>query len=240
MTWGAGVIKWGVKHVYLGKEEWRCLCCWLSGVTPLPWFAAAAWGRTSITNELSSLGALPKSPQAKPHQPHTPFGSGPPFPGCRWPVAHTSAPPRRFSVLASPSSQWIFSQRPALKVGYMGGCVSTACDSAVVQVSYLLGTCQKPQMFLKPATAKGTGSFHSGKDNVCSRLSCKLVSSHCQEMRAGKGCHGMRAGKPASGFLEPQKPEIFKRTSDTLLYTEVFLKGTKVFLEASPWNRKVF
>jgi len=53
-------------------------------------------------------------------------------------------------------------------------------------------------------------------------------------MRAGEGCQGLRAGKPASGFLEPRKPEIFKRRSETLLCTEVYLKGTKVLLEARP------
>lgn len=64
-----------------------------------------------------------------------------------------------FLVLTSHFSQGIFSQRPTLEVDCGVCCVTpcTAHDSAVVQVSYLSRTCQKPQMFLSQQHQKHLG-----------------------------------------------------------------------------------
>jgi len=120
--------------------------------------------KSSVTNKLLSLGAQPSPPRAEPCEPHTPSRLGPPLPGCRWPVARTSAPasPQRFLVFTSPSSQTIFRQRPPLKVDYAVRCVSPCTAHDPVQVSYLLGMCQKPQMFLSQQQQKELG--------VCTQL----------------------------------------------------------------------
>lgn len=176
----------------------------------------AAWAtHPFLVGATSSRLPLACGPHFRPHIPTEVFG------------VHLSLLPVNFQPKAT-SESWLRGMlRQCLHSSWFSSCTSFIPVRDMPEIANVL----------KPVTAKGTGSFHSAEDNnVCSRFSCKLVSFHCREMRAGKGCQGMRAGKPASGFLEPRKPEILKRTSDTLLCTEACLKGTELLLEARPWN----
>lgn len=135
-------------HVYIWVSKcviFPAVSCQL-GVTLIPSVSHC------MEQEQHYKGALPNPRWA---EPHSPFALGPSLPSTAGSWAYPSAPTSPQRALAwcvsLPPLCEVPSQSPPLKADYALCCINVhiARESAAVRVSYLLGMCQKPQVFLR-------------------------------------------------------------------------------------------